>query len=358
MLNYTEEQLKACAEAYDPELFKAPLVVGHPTMDAPAYGWAGSLSYADGMLQLDVVDQLDAEFAETVNDGRYAKISPSFYLPDSPNNPKPGTLYLKHVGFLGAAAPAVKGLKTVSFSEDEEGVVSFADWDQMSIANLFRKVRELIITKFGTEDADKALPSYEIDSLQINAAQERDRHALHFSESNDEPNQGDDMTPEQQAEMDKLKAENATLKADNDAKGTQIASFAEAETTRQKAATHDGNVSFAEGLIKEGKLLPADKDSTIATLDQLAAATGEVSFGEGDDKKTLTPLEVHKAQLAKAPKVVEFGEHAQGEEAGVVSFAAADGYSVDAAALETHNKAQAYATQHGVAYEVALSKVK
>ena len=38
----------------------------------------------------------------------------------------PGKWYLRHVGFLGAAAPAVKGLKPVEFADDGGGVV-FAD---------------------------------------------------------------------------------------------------------------------------------------------------------------------------------------------------------------------------------------
>ncbi|MDL6388248.1 peptidase, partial [Escherichia coli] len=71
---------------------------------------------------------LDPQFAEMVTDGRFKKVSASFYLPDSPSNPKPGVLYLRHVGFLGAQPPSVKGLKQVSFSEQEEGVVEFADW--------------------------------------------------------------------------------------------------------------------------------------------------------------------------------------------------------------------------------------
>lgn len=354
-LNFSEEQLRVCAESYDPQVFKSPLVVGHPKLDDPAYGWVGALSYSDGLLEVTETDQLEEQFAEMVNKGRFPKVSASFYLPDAPNNPKPGNLYLKHVGFLGATAPAVKGLKTVSFSESEEGVVEFTDWDQMSISNLFRKMREFVIAKFGVEDADKHLPEYEINSLQINAAQDKREHGgPYFSEST----QGDDMTPEQKAKMEQLEADNAKLRAGNEAKDKEIAAFAEQADKDKKAATHAENVSFAEGLIKEGKLLPADKDSTIATLDQLATATGEVSFGEGDDKKSLTPLALHKEQLKKAPKVVEFGETSQGEQAGVVNFAAASGYTVDSAQLEMHNKATAYASANKVSYEEALTKVK
>ena len=54
-------------------------------------------------------DQLDPQFAELVGNGRFKKVSASFYLPDSPNNPKPGTLYLRHVGFLGRSHLPLRG---------------------------------------------------------------------------------------------------------------------------------------------------------------------------------------------------------------------------------------------------------
>ena len=40
---FTSAELAACAAAYDPAVHEAPLVIGHPTHDAPAYGWVKSL---------------------------------------------------------------------------------------------------------------------------------------------------------------------------------------------------------------------------------------------------------------------------------------------------------------------------
>ncbi|WP_052730442.1 hypothetical protein [Sphingomonas sp. SRS2] len=57
------------------------------------------------------------EMAEAVRKGLYRKVSASFYPPQHPGNPKRGQYYLRHVGFLGAAAPAVKGLGTLAFGE-------------------------------------------------------------------------------------------------------------------------------------------------------------------------------------------------------------------------------------------------
>ena len=354
-LTFSESDLKAAVAAYDPAVYEAPLVVGHPKLDAPAYGWVKSIDFADDGKMLAEPHQVDTEFSEIVQAGRFKKVSAAFFAPDAPNNPKPGVWYLKHVGFLGAQAPAVKGLKSVQFAESEQGVFEFADWDKMTIANLFRRVREYVIGKDGLEFANNHFPEYEINSLTLNAAQE-DEHKggmrPYFAEPN---NQGDDMTPEQKAEMEALKAQVTTLTDQNKTLSTQVASFAEAQTK----ARHDEHVSFAEGLVQAGKLLPADKDGAVAMLDKLAQDETTVQFGEGDGKQTMTPLAMYKAQLEKAPVAVHFGEHGAGDadDAGTVAFAAPQGMTVSADKLDIHNKALKYAQEHKVDYLDAVKKV-
>ena len=77
---------------------------------------------------------MDAAFAETVAAGRFKKIFASFYSPDAPANPVPGVYYLRHVGFLGAQPPAVTGLRSPEFADNEAGVVEFADWGDLKNA--------------------------------------------------------------------------------------------------------------------------------------------------------------------------------------------------------------------------------
>ena len=80
-----------------PKVHEAPIVVGHPKADAPTYGWVSGLKAENGVLMADF-DQVDEGFADLVKAGRYKKVSASFYLPTSPNNPKPGVWTLRHVG--------------------------------------------------------------------------------------------------------------------------------------------------------------------------------------------------------------------------------------------------------------------
>jgi len=97
---------------FDPEKMEPPLVVGHPKDNAPAFGWVQGLKKAvkDGskVLMMKAKDVVP-EFAELVKANIYKKRSASFF-PDG---------RLRHVGFLGGAIPAVKGLADMEFKEAE-----------------------------------------------------------------------------------------------------------------------------------------------------------------------------------------------------------------------------------------------
>ena len=168
-ITYSAADLKAAVDAYDAANAPAPVVVGHPTADAPAYGWVESFDYDASADRLYAnVGEIDPEFSEAVKAGRYKRVSMSFFRPDQPANPVPGTWYPRHVGFLGGAAPAVTGLRTVRFSAGDGAVTFTADFAERGFeetAGILRSLREFLIEKFGLEDADKALPGYRIEWL-------------------------------------------------------------------------------------------------------------------------------------------------------------------------------------------------
>lgn len=118
--SFASSDLDDIVASYSADRDPAPLVIGHPQHDNPAYGWVGKLSREGDTLVAEPSDVVP-EFAEAVRAKRYRKVSASLYPPAHPGNPTPGHWNLKHVGFLGASAPAVKGLGTVSFSEADEG---------------------------------------------------------------------------------------------------------------------------------------------------------------------------------------------------------------------------------------------
>ena len=169
-ITYSAADLKAIADAYDPDLAPAPVVVGHPETDAPAFGWIEGLDYDTSTERLYAnLHQIEPTFADAVKSGRYRKVSMAFFAPGQGHNPVPGTWYPKHVGFLGAAAPAVSGLTPVKFSADAPAgavfTAAFGERGFEETASLLRMIREFVIEKFGMDDADKALPAYRIEWL-------------------------------------------------------------------------------------------------------------------------------------------------------------------------------------------------
>lgn len=340
-LDFTDADLAACAAAYDPALHEAPMVIGHPKHDAPAYGWVKSLgSDAEGLLAEP--KQIDVAFAEMVTKGRYKKISASFYAPDAANNPVPGVYYLRHVGFLGAMPPGVKGLKQIEFAEDEDGVIEFGELPAGAVSRIFRGLREWMIGKFGLDEANKALSSWDVDWVQEQAAQPEPEISPAFSEPTLVIKEST-VTPEQAAA---LEAENIKLKG--------LVAFADAEKKKLLAEQrHDEHLSYTETLIADGTLAPKHKDTVIALLD---FANGEqvLEFGEGAAKQALpTAL---KGFLSELPKVIDFGEHATKDKAGTahsktVEFAET---TTDPDRLNLHVRAAALSVEKSIPYEQAV----
>lgn len=121
----SDGDLQQIATSYDRVNAPAPVVIGHPHIDAPAFGWVDKLYVESGILKATLTETT-AQFADWVKQGLYKKVSICTFLPNSSNNPKPGSFYLRHVGFLGAAAPAVPGLKPVSFAGDSASMIEFS----------------------------------------------------------------------------------------------------------------------------------------------------------------------------------------------------------------------------------------
>nr|DAS93496.1 MAG TPA: hypothetical protein [Caudoviricetes sp.] len=341
----TTEDLQQAVNAYNVNFHESPAVIGHPKHNAPAYGWVKRLELDGDVLKAEF-DQIDPEFAEMVEKGRFKKISSSFYLANSPNNPCPGNLYLRHVGFLGAMPPAVKGLRNPEFADNEQGVVDFSDWAE---ASLWRRLRDWIIGQHGQEEADKAVPDYLVASVQEESIRndlkryQQDETGIPMPSFN-EPNQPSEPQgePEMTAEeIEQLKAENQQLKAEK----------AEALLNQAKA----DNADFAEGLVKAGKLAPVAKQQAIDLLNygSTTAAGGVVEFGEGENLHSKI-----KAFLEAQPQIVEFGEvatkdKAAGAEDGTVQYA--EGTSADA--IDMDKKVRAYMKEHNVDYTAAFNAI-
>ena len=107
---WTAQDLDRLVAAYDTRLQPAPVVVGHPKTDSPAYGWVARLRRAGQSLWAQL-EKVDKGFESLLRDGRFRQRSVALYRHFAPA----GGPYLRHIGFLGAQPPAVKGLAPVRF---------------------------------------------------------------------------------------------------------------------------------------------------------------------------------------------------------------------------------------------------
>lgn len=261
--------IAAIAANYDAGANPAPLVIGHPKSNDPAWGWIKGLRVEGDALIADCGD-VEPAFAELVNAGRYRRISPSFYPPRHRNNPAPGAAYPRHIGFLGAQAPAMRNLPPVQFDEGEaEGCVTL----DLSF----------------TEETDMPANS-KPDNIPVPTEAELQAFA------------------EQRADLETREAALASERAAFDSDRAAFDSERAALDAAAADARHAEHVSFAEQLSADGKVPPAFTERVVFLLDAVVAAPAELSFGEGDD--AVAPVDVLRELLGSAGTVIAFGEQA------------------------------------------------
>ena len=310
-----------------------PVVIGHPVENAPAYGWVEGLT-KQGNLLLAKFKQVEPSFADMVKRGLFKKRSSAFY-PDGS---------LRHVGFLGAVPPAVKGLPDVAFAESNAMTFEFSDyqtvWAWESIARLFGKVRDYLIEKDGMEKADQVISAYQIEEITAAAEKEKQeiqRDALeqtpqitNYNEKKEEKSMnfkefiqklkelvaGVEPTTQtdppagktfSEADIEAAKRQAADEAARKEREKV-AAEFAEqAKKTRQEARGREIS-SWCESMVKEGKMTPAMvKFGIPEMLHAFAERDDVIEFGETKDKATL--YDRFKTLFeTELPKVVEFKE--------------------------------------------------
>lgn len=345
-ITYSAADLAAVADAYDPETAPAPVVIGHPSTDAPAYAWAQSFEWdAPANRLFAVIGDIAPAFAEAVEAKHYKKVSLSFHRPDGAANPVPGTWYPKHIGFLGGAAPAVTGLKNVQFSGTDTEAVTFAaafgERGFEETASILRMLREFFIERFGLDEADKALPAYRLEWLgETEIAKPVETRPSFTAPSPD---------PKKEPALTKPDPAFAAREAD-------VAAREERLNARERELAHADNVAFAETLVSEGRVIAASKDKVISILSAIPVETS-VSFSAGE--AAVPVAKAIRDLLKEQPRVVTFGalDLPETSNTDTASFAA-DGHTVDRDQLDLHRKAEAYQRTHpGTAYLDAVRAV-
>ncbi|MCP4112826.1 MAG: hypothetical protein GY749_46090 [Desulfobacteraceae bacterium] len=285
---YNREDLLEITKKYNTQTeYEAPLVIGHPQTDDPAYGWVKSLKVAGEKLYAEI-DAISAYIRNLVQKKAYKYVSIALY-PDR---------LLRHVGLLGAAPPAVKGMEPVKFCE-------------------------------------------------FNAAEEYEEYEMP-EEKNTSVSYDDRWKSEMQKQVDDLGKKLNAMSEFN-----QVLKKENVELRMELAGTKFSNK--LETLIRDGKILPAEREALIADHNDLFAAQAGNEYVEGE-----SPTERQMKRLQNRPVInrLQNEEFAVGgrEISPTISMGFGD-KTVDGKSAEIDQLALAYMEKHNCDYETAVMEV-
>lgn len=314
------------ARTYDPSWREAPVVLGHPKTDDPAFGWVAAVKAQAGRLFVQFRD-LAGDFVKAVRAKRFSRVSIRIL-----RTPERG-MYLGHVGFLGAALPAVAGLEPIKF---EQGDVEALDVEM----------------EFTTAAGEAAEEQGMVDQKKKDGASPA----------------GQDF----QAQLDAMRADFEKKLADQQADYERKAEEREGKLREQLTGERRERelAEFRhelEGKVRDGKLAPA----LLPGLAEFA-----VSLPDGDDQAIefttdgeaakKSPRQFFRDFLDQLPGAVEFGAAAGSDSDPGASrrtdfkdIDLDDGTPVDDAAADLHRKALEYREKHPQAsYVDAVNAVR
>ena len=336
--DYTEQDLDNFVSKFgETPGYKAPLVIGHPAVEDPAYGWAEQLKRVGSKL-FAYVEPVSEKIVEAVRSGMFKRLSIALYADG----------LLRHIGLLGAHPPAVKGLAPVEFAADQ----AFAEFE---------------------------IDAGDIEEQKITFKEFKAFFAELFSKGPDGPtnhNQEDDMNKE---EVTALLAANTEAMAKTFAAqlaGAVAPIMTEIGTIKQSVAEQgvafskqiqdqqfvgsvEGFTAFCGQMVAEGRLLPAEVDEQIDTYKDLLRGEGNLQFAEGEKRPTVKLRDriQARAQVIK-PRASVFAEASRAKKTDGKVDPMADqfaetGKEVNDVGIDIDQQITAYAEKHKVSYEEA-----
>ena len=306
--NYSLEDLNFIAKSYNPDEDEAPIVVGHPADNSPAYGWISSIEVTeDGKLVADAPDdKIHPDFLTAVQEGRYKKRSISL-TPDGK---------LRHVGFLGGAAPAVKGLADIQFSQPSSTVIEF-DLDNQP---------EQVEVKQLVKDSDES-------SILTNITNQLNQLSETVSQLNN--NFSDNVNLDLKSKFDTLSSEINSLKS---------------------RIYKSGFEDLLENKLGAGTLTPAIKDKILAVSDYAESQNFSTDFSQDKFIKDINSL---LTDLVNSfPKIIHYENFAEKPEHDDSSndedFS---GFTVDQESKALHKKALNLMKKDNISYLAAVKSL-
>jgi len=275
--NYSEADVQQIADNYDPAKHEAPVVLGHPKVasGAPAYAWVSKLKNVAGTLMAKL-HQVEPAFRESVLAGRYKKRSVALYTSAD------GKYGLRHLGFLGADVPEVKGLADAAFSQAEFQSIDFDEENTMAddTKSIADRVKEALRELLGGAPAPQ--PAFSEDRIKDLILAEQKKTEAKFADD---------------------------LKTEREKREAVENQFAEYKKTQTLAGLSQRAKDAIASLKANKRWLPAYEHMGVPQLFHALSTADivEVEFGEGDKKQKKDALQLFADVLDGLGKIVPEG---------------------------------------------------
>jgi hypothetical protein len=318
------DQLVANYQPANPEFEEAPATIGHPEGTTPAWAWVEAIK-REGNTLLGRMKDVKAEFEDLVENRMFPKRSVGLIKRANGWN-------LQHVAFLGAKAPAVKGLKDIQFASDDGSVK--VEFEEKAMAEttaqndtIVAAVKAWFEERFGSKPATATTTFSEADVQRI-----------------------------------ATEAAAAAVKPVQDKLTATEAKFAERETALATVEQKNRGEAAVAGLKSKGRWVPAfDKMGLPLVFAALATQAVTVEFEEGGEKKQVSTLDLLVKFMESGKALVPTGEVYSGQ-SGASTASGMKGVNagratVDPNSVRLHQAVTEFAEKNKVTYSEALFKV-
>jgi hypothetical protein len=281
-------------------------------------GWVSELA-RQGKTLVAKFSQVQPELEALAASGRYPNRSAAFYTDPQGKGP-----VLRHVGFLGAVPPEVKGLAPIRFSSEQFTSIDF----QEEITMPEKTFKEQFVEFFGELLGKKQ------DAPTFSEGQVKDLISGAVGE----------VRKEFTEQIKSLKDENKSLR---DQIGANSASSLKAKA-----------VTFVERMKAAGKWLPAwDRQGVPAILENLAVSGQTVKFGEAGKETEVNAFDQMCAFYEGLAQVVPtdpvMGKH-KTSSGKVIHFNESKGVALDVASVALNERAEQIAKDQKISFAEAL----
>lgn len=268
---WSTDDLDAIIKNFEEKKNPVPVVIGHPKSNNPAYAWVDKLKRVQNSLYC-TFKQVAPEFAEWVNKGLYKNRSISLY-PD---------LTLRHVGFLGAVPPAIKGLEQFQFEE-----ISTAYEYEFEEPAGHKTDNTISIFRFDNKNAYESPEEISTYCEPLGDGKEQRLTNKEITDYSEELKKSQDET-------DRLRKENEELKQ------------------QQRRTNFE---QFAEKALEQGNITPAQK-TFVVEFQEACHRAGNHDFSEGDETSVLKAFQ----NFISSIKQIDYSELPNGEDVDELDF--------------------------------------